>query len=172
MKKGLIILASANSQGDTRQLVDYFNEKVDYPIIDLKTKNIGHFDYEFKNKEDDFHALIEEIVEKHELIIFATPVYWYSMSGLLKVFFDRLSDCLMIRKELGRHLRGKQMAVLTCGFDEELKPGFHMPFKETAKYLSIEYAADVHGWVEKKVITETIKDRLDSFVEKVENLGS
>ena len=138
----------------------------------MKSKNIGHFDYEFKNKEDDFHALIEEIVANYELIIFATPVFWYSMSGLLKVFFDRLSDCLMIRKDLGRQLKGKEMAVLTCGFDKKLKPGFHMPFKETAKYLSINYVADVHGWVNKKAIPEIVKKRLDSFVEEFEGPDS
>jgi multimeric flavodoxin WrbA len=47
-----------------------------------------------------------------------TPVYWYTMSGIMKVFFDRFSDLLRIEKDLGRKLRGKSMAVISCGADE------------------------------------------------------
>jgi len=93
MKKGIIILASSKSQGETRQLADYLSKKLNHPVIDLNQKTIGHFDYEFKNSDDDFLPIIREIVENYELILFATPVYWYTMSGLLKVFFDRFSDC-------------------------------------------------------------------------------
>ncbi|MCP4458779.1 MAG: NAD(P)H-dependent oxidoreductase [Cytophagales bacterium] len=38
----------------------------------------------------------------------ATPVYWYSMSGIMKVFLDRIYDVLTIEKELGRKLHGKK----------------------------------------------------------------
>ena len=36
-------------------------------------------------------------------IIFVTPVYWYAMSGRMKVFFDRWTDLLKIDKDTGRH---------------------------------------------------------------------
>jgi len=166
MKKGVIILASSNSEGETSSLANYIAKKLEYTIIDLNQKKIGHFDYEFKNSGDDFLPIIRDIVDQEiELILFATPVYWYTMSGLLKVFFDRFSDCLKTEKELGRQLRGKSMAVLSCGYDKKLKPGFHMPFIETANYLGMEYAGDVHGWVrEEGQISKEIKDRLDAFV--------
>jgi len=168
MKKGIIILASSKSQGETRQLADYLSKKLNHPVIDLNQKTIGHFDYEFKNSDDDFLPIIREIVENYELILFATPVYWYTMSGLLKVFFDRFSDCLKKEKELGRKLRGRQMAVLSCGYDKELKPGFYIPFRETANYLGMQYVADVHGWVrEKGEISEEVKVCLDDFVEEL-----
>ena len=99
MKKGIILLGSSNSQGNTRKIVDFVSAQTGFPIIDLKTKNILEFDYEFKNRHDDFHPLIKEIVNNYELIIFATPVYWYTMSGILKTFFDRISDCLKIEKK-------------------------------------------------------------------------
>ena len=35
------------------------------------------------------------IIEKYDTLIFATPVYWYSMSGIMKVFFDRKNDNLL-----------------------------------------------------------------------------
>ena len=56
---------------------------------------------------------METIIQKYDTIIFATPVYWYSMSGTLKTFFDRLSDLLHYKKELGRQMRGKKMAMIS-----------------------------------------------------------
>lgn len=168
MKKGVIILGSSNSNGETRKIVSYVENKTGYPIIDLKTKNIAYFDYEFRNRDDDFLPLIKEVVDTYELILFATPVYWYSMSGILKTFFDRISDCLKIEKETGRKLRGKEMAVISCGSDRELKTGFHMPFVETAKYLGMKYTSDVHGWLENGEIPVVVKNKLDNFIESIE----
>jgi multimeric flavodoxin WrbA len=168
MKKGIIILGSSNSNGDTKKIVSFVNEKTDYPIVDLKTKNITEFDYEFKNRNDDFHKLITEIVNTYEIIIFATPVYWYTMSGIMKTFFDRISDCLKIQKETGRKLRDMEMAVISCGSDKKLKTGFHMPFIETAKYLGMKYKSDVHCWVDNGVIPISVKDKLDIFIKSIQ----
>ena len=68
------------------------------------------------------------------------------MSGLLKVFFDRLSDLLIKHKELGRQLRGKNMAMLSNSPYNDLKDGFTMPFIESAKYLGMNYIGDTHVW--------------------------
>ncbi|MEX0274690.1 MAG: flavodoxin family protein, partial [Flavobacteriaceae bacterium] len=154
MKRGIIILGSSNSNGNTKKVTSYISGLTDYPIVDLRQKNISEFDYEFKNRNDDFHPLIKEIVENYDILIFATPVYWYTMSGTLKTFLDRISDCLKIEKETGRKLRGMEMAVVSCGSDKTLKQGFHMPFMESAKYLGMNYISDVHCWVENQVIPE------------------
>ncbi|HDZ05682.1 hypothetical protein LCGC14_0066110 [marine sediment metagenome] len=167
MKKGIIILGSSNSYGETRKIVSFVSEKTSYQVIDLKTKNIAEFDYEFKNRNDDFHPLIKEIVNTYDVIIFATPVYWYSMSGIMKTFFDRISDCLDIEKETGRKLRGLEMAIISCGTDRKLKNGFHIPFIETAKYLGMNYKTDVHGWIENGVIPISVKDKLDTFIKSI-----
>jgi len=123
MRKGIILLGSSNSKGETFKVSNYLCKHTNYPIVDLKTKNIEHFDYEFNNRDDDFLPLIKEIVNNYEIIVFATPVYWYTMSGTMKIFFDRISDCLKIEKETGRKLRGMEMAVLSCGSDKVLKNG-------------------------------------------------
>lgn len=168
MKKGIIIFGSSNSNGETWKIVSYVSEKTHYPIIDLKTQNISEFDYEFKNMEDDFHPLIREIVNNYEIIVFATPVYWYSMSGIMKTFFDRISDCLKIQKETGRKLRGMEMAIISCGSDKTLKNGFHMPFIETAKYLGMNYTSDVHCWIENETIPISVKNELNTFIKSIQ----
>jgi multimeric flavodoxin WrbA len=169
MIKGVILLGSSNSFGETRKIVDYVREISTFPIIDLKTKNIGEFDYEFNNSDDDFHPLMRELVDNYDLIIFATPVYWYSMSGIMKTFFDRISDCLKTEKETGRKLRGKQMAVISSASDRELKNGFHMPFIESANYLGMTYSGGVHGWIENGEIPLAVKSKLDAFVEQLKS---
>jgi multimeric flavodoxin WrbA len=164
MKKGVILLGSSNSKGETFSVSKYISDLTSYPIIDLKNKNIGPFDYEFKNSNDDFFPLINELINNYEIIIFATPVYWYTMSGTMKIFFDRISDCLKKEKETGRKLRGMKMGVLSCGSDNELKNGFHMPFVESANYLDMKYVGDVHCWLEEKIIPEVVKQNLDKFI--------
>ncbi|WP_312554577.1 hypothetical protein [Empedobacter brevis] len=53
------------------------------------------------------------------------------------MFFDRISDYLKIYKKTGRKLRGKEVAVISSGYDEELKLCFYMPFIETSKHLGM-----------------------------------
>lgn len=165
MKKTVIILGSSRSFGHTRQLCEQITELCNASLIDLVEQDIGHFEYDFKNESDDFVALMKRIVSDYDNIIFATPVYWYSMSGRLKVFFDRLSDLLMIHKDLGRMLRGKNMAVLSCGSGGELNDGFYMPFKETAKYLGMHYLGDMHGWIHNQNMSDEVEQRTIKFAE-------
>lgn len=166
-KKGVIIQGSSRSNGNTNKIVSFVKEKTEFDIIDLKSKNISRFDYNFKNLDDDFIPLMKEIVDKYDTIIFATPVYWYSMSGIMKTFFDRITDCLKVEKEIGRKLRGKTMGMISCGSDSELKEGFKMPFVESANYLGMHYLGDIHTWMENEMISEPLKKELNTFIEKI-----
>ncbi len=161
----VIIQACATTKGNTFKVVNYLNINNNFDIIDISSKEIGHFDYNFKNSEDDFLPLMEEIINTYDTIIFATPVYWYAMSGILKVFFDRMSDLLHHRKELGRKLRGKNMAMISNSGDNDRKAGFEMPFKESASYLGMDYLGDVHVWFTKngQTIDENAKIEIDMF---------
>ena len=165
--KGIIILGSSNSYGNTYEIVEHLNKSLQFKIVDLKTKNIGEFDYEFKNREDDFLPLMRDIVQNYDLILFATPVYWYSMSGIMKTFFDRISDCLKIEKETGRKLRGMKMAALSCGSDGHINEAYYMPFIESANYLGMHYSGHVHTWKNGDAISEEVKNRLDDFAKKL-----
>jgi len=161
--KTVILQASSRSKGDTHLIINHLNINNQFDIIDLKTKTIGHFDYNFKNENDDFIDIMRYIIKNYNTIIFATPVYWYNMSGLLKVFFDRLSDLLKTHKELGRKLRGKNMAMLSCSNSNDLKVGFTMPFIESANYLGMQYLGDIHTWVENNKIPNEVKKNINKF---------
>ena len=160
----VIIIASSRSFGNTRKVVDAFSElKKDVDIIDLNDFEIGYYDYDFKNASDDFIKVILKVLD-YQTVIFATPIYWYTMSAQLKTFFDRISDLLHgENKVLGRQLRGKSMAVISCGSDEEIFEGFDMPFRESANYLGMNYKKHIHTWVKNKIICNQVKNNLKLF---------
>tara|TARA_B110000881_G_C18405476_1_gene428159 strand:- start:208 stop:669 length:462 start_codon:yes stop_codon:yes gene_type:complete len=136
--KVAVILGTSKSDGNTRQFVDSFVEKSGARIFDLALHNISFFDYAHTNKTDDFLPLMHELVS-YDHIVFATPVYWYSMSAQLKIFFDRFSDLLTIEKDLGRKLKGKSISVLATGYDLVCPECFIQPFEMTANYLELSF---------------------------------
>ena len=165
--KTLIIQGSSRSQGDTNLVVEHLVANSDFDRIALMDYEIGHFDYEYKNAKDDFIPLFERIVENYTTLVFATPVYWYSMSGLMKVFFDRISDLLLYRKDIGRQLRGKNMAMISISNANDLKDGFGMPFEASADYLGMQYLGDTHIWVEQGQINTEALVLLNDFRKKI-----
>jgi multimeric flavodoxin WrbA len=166
----LIIQGSARKNGNTNKIVNYIQEKLDCDFIDLKNYVISNYDYDSRNKNDDFLPLMREVVE-YDLIIFATPVYWYSMSGIMKTFFDRITDCLKIEKETGRKLRGKSMAMVSCGSDKEavlaISEAFEMPFRESASYLGMSYTGSIFTWMDGDEISREVIRNLDGFTDKI-----
>lgn len=143
MKK-VIILGSSRKNGDTKKIVSEILSLSNWDLIELTDYNISHFDYDHLNRNDDFIDLMKKITENYSVLIFATPVYWYSMSGRMKVFFDRLTDLLRIEKEIGRKLRNKSMAVISCSNGNNLDEDFWLPFKNSANYLGMNYITDLH----------------------------
>ncbi|AFM04805.1 multimeric flavodoxin WrbA [Bernardetia litoralis DSM 6794] len=166
----LILQGSARKNGNTNKIVNYIQEKIDCDFTDLKDYIISNYDYNSRNREDDFLPLIREVVE-YDLIIFATPIYWYSMSGIMKTFFDRITDCLKIEKETGRKLRGKSMAMVSCGSDKDsvlaISAAFEMPFRESAFYLGMEYKGSAYTWLDTNDISEEVTQNLDTFIDKI-----
>ncbi|WP_034045692.1 flavodoxin family protein [Wocania ichthyoenteri] len=165
MNKSVIIQGSARPKGDTNTIVNYMALKGGFDVIDLYSKNIGHYDYEYKNTNDDFIEIMTSIIKNYDTIIFATPVYWYTMSGHIKVFFDRISDLIRIHKALGRKLRGKNIAMISTSNSNDLVRGFNMPFVESANYLGMNYLGDIHTWVENNYIPNEVKNIINDFIE-------
>ena len=87
MKNKVIIQASANSFGNTHKIINYLNKDLSFDVIDLKTKKIGPFEYDFSNVNDDFLPLMEEVIKKYDTIIFAFFIYY-----LLQLFLKVISS--------------------------------------------------------------------------------
>jgi len=66
------------------------------------------------NIKDDMQEILELLV-KSDGIVFATPVYWFNMSGLMKNFMDRLTS-LATR---GYKLEGKVGVFIAASKEDE-----------------------------------------------------
>ena len=163
--KRIIIQGSSRNNGNTSMIVQILRDQLDCDLVNLCDYKIGQYDYEHQNRDDDFLTLMRKIVT-YDVIIFATPVYWYAMSGTLKTFFDRITDCLKIDKETGRKLRGKNMAAISCGSEPVETEGFFLPFKESASYLGMQYLGHMHTWIEKD-ISDLVLKIIQDFSEKI-----
>jgi multimeric flavodoxin WrbA len=162
--KKLIINGSARKNGHSGIISKFISNDLNAEVIHLVDYKIGQFDYEFKNQDDDFLPLMNRIIGNYDSIIFITPVYWYTMSGHLKVFFDRMSDLLKIKKELGRKLRGKSMSVISNSGADDLVNGFFEPFKSSANYLGMQYLGDCHILIDKFELGLEAQERLKTFI--------
>ncbi|MBX9704247.1 MAG: NAD(P)H-dependent oxidoreductase, partial [Silvanigrellaceae bacterium] len=107
-------------------------------IIDLNSSIVGPYSY-FEKQEDDFYKIIGKALEA-DLIVLVTPVYWYTMSGVMKDFIDRFSNLLSGKhKALGESLYGKKVELLSTGYDLKLPFGFEVPFIGLAIYFGMDY---------------------------------
>lgn len=146
--KSVILLGSSRKHGHSHQIAEELSRYLKADSLDLLDFNIGHYDYTFRNQEDDFISLLRDITDRYQRIIFITPVYWYTMSGLMKVFFDRITDGLKIAPELGEAMKGMHMAAIAVGSDPDPIEGFFVPFRLTAPYMEMKYDGDTFVWME------------------------
>ena len=160
----IIIQASSRPDGNTAKAVNHLKSIYKCDSIDLLDYQFSGYDYQNRNQDDDFLPLVKRLADDYDTWIMATPVYWYSMSGLLKNFVDRLTDCVSIAKPIGRSLAGKSLGLLSSSSEEELLSSFADPFRLTAEYLSMEYIGHAHTWNLNEDLAPQAKENIISFV--------
>jgi len=162
--KGMIILGSARSKGNSYQIAQQLHTTTQFPLFNLNEYHIAPFNYEkLYPKDDDFQVIAQEMLKK-DYIILITPIYWYTVSTAMKIFMDRLTDLITIHKKQGRQLKGKCLFSISCGPDDDMPPFFHEPFRLTAEYLDMQYGGYVHTWVEEnEPVRDEILQRLQHF---------
>lgn len=100
---------------------------------------------------DDYERLLLEHVLPADAIVYATPLHWYGMTGLLKSFFDRLfcytSAGSPHAERVNAELVGKRAAVvIAC--EESYRGatmGLEAQFQELTRYLHQELVGVVVG---------------------------
>jgi len=114
-------------------------------VTDLGTLSFSPYDYQHRNRGDDFEPLMMRVLE-HDAIIFASPVYWYAVSPPMKAFLDRISDFLDLDDLLDhdRRLRGKTGYVLCTSIYEEPPKPFVGSFTDTFDYLGMQFGGIAH----------------------------
>lgn len=113
------------------------------PIIDMRHSEEG-----FQDREDDYNSIIDRVL-KHEILIFSTPIYWYSMSGTMKNFVDRWSQTLKDSNypNFKSTMASKKAYVIAVGGDDPYIKGLPLmqQFKHIFDFMGMEFGGYVIG---------------------------
>ncbi len=124
MKNVLIINSTYRKGGNSQVLAEQFkkgaqeagNTVTEINLRDINLKFcIGCLSCQKTGKcvlDDSVNGLLP-IVQNADVLVFATPVYYYSVSGQLKTFLDRLNPLY------GRDNKFKEVYLLTTAADTE-----------------------------------------------------
>ncbi|WP_422358553.1 flavodoxin family protein [Reichenbachiella sp.] len=164
----LSLIGSSHQNGNTTFVTKLFADISGSEVIDLGQRDISYYDYDHKNREDDFLPLIRNFIDHYDTLVIVTPIYWYTMSAEVKTFLDRISDLLTIEKETGRKLRGKSMALISQTEGDYCREWFAEPIKLTAEYLGMEFKGHVHVSIEDGKVESEFANRLRELFEKLQ----
>ena len=101
---------------------------------------------------DNFERLLKDKFLKADAVVFATPLYWYGISGQLKTFFDRIfcyiAASYPAATEVIDGLCGKRIALMLSS--EETYVGAPLgvlhEIQEYARYTHSSFVGVVHGF--------------------------
>lgn len=166
VKTTLVLFSSARRDGNTGRLMDRIAGELSVAITDLAEKRITAYTYEHSHRNDDFEPLMSYLLG-FEQLIFASPVYWYSVAPPMKAFLDRISDYLELPEllEQGRRLRGKKAFILCTSITDPPDAGFINAFQQTFDYLGMRYGGYVHANCADGYIAEKYEDDVQTFLD-------
>lgn len=90
--------------------------------------------------DDDFNTIAPAILEA-DVVVFTTPVYWYSFPAQIKAVIDRLYSFCVAGKDIG----GKECALITCCEEDDMSvmDGVRIPYERTAALLKWKSVGEV-----------------------------
>lgn len=112
---------------------------------------------------DSFNELSEQI-EAADIIVFATPLYWYTFSVQIKSAIDKLYS--FTKPNCTKKINNKESVLLSCGKDSDdiCFDGLISTFKSTNVFL---------GWTVRNILTVNDIDNVDKnkILENAQALG-
>jgi multimeric flavodoxin WrbA len=121
--KLLVINGSSRANGNSEYLSDVLLKDISHSTLFLRNYDIKpivdqrHDEKGFDSVDDDYEKVIKQVLE-YDILLFATPLYWYGMSGRMKNFVDRWSQSLRDKQmDFKGEMAKKQAFVLIVGGD-------------------------------------------------------
>lgn len=104
----------------------------DYVINPIEDKR--HTEEGFHEIKDNYNEIIEKVMN-YDILIFATPIYWYSMTGTMKNFIDRWSHTSRDSKypHFKNKMKRKKAYVVAVGGDDPSIKG--LPLIQQFQYI-------------------------------------
>lgn len=153
-----VIYGSSRENGNTEELTEIALHGLNVEKIKLRDYVVQpihdqrHAENGFTTVSDDYDSLVERMM-KHDTLIFATPIYWYSMSGLMKNFIDRWSQTMRDSKfpDFKEQLGKKKAFVIAVGGDTPHIKGLPLiqQFNYTFQFMGISFEGYVLGTARK-----------------------
>jgi multimeric flavodoxin WrbA len=141
----IALFGSARRHGNTGAFMDHIAGELGIEVVDLGALRIAPYDYGHGNRDDDFEPLMHRVLACDH-IVFASPVYWYTVSSPMKVFLDRITDFLDLPELMdeGRRLRGKTGYVVCTSIYDAAPGPFVDAFRDTFEYLGMRFGGVAH----------------------------
>lgn len=152
-KKIVVITGSPRKNGNSFAMTDTFIK-----VAEEKGHTVTRFDAAMKNVggchacetcfktgkacsfDDDFNTIAPAILEA-DVIVYSTPIYWYSIPAQIKGVMDRIySFCVA-----GKDVAGKECALITCCEEDDLSvtDGVRIPVERSAALLKWKMVGEV-----------------------------
>jgi multimeric flavodoxin WrbA len=158
-KNILVISGSPKKEGNTSLLIEWLAEGarsvgavVDVVrAADLKHEVVGCLSCRVCQKTAEYRCVIKDEVSacvarfaKADVIVMASPLYFYGASSQLKSVMDRMFSLYKWNNEantMTTPLKGKTFVFLGSGYEDVGFDVFEKPFQLTAEYTGMNYAS-------------------------------
>lgn len=144
MEKILFMNSSPNRDGNTYRIGEDLLKDKEHDVLQMADYKIYQYGQVFD--DDEMKEVLKEI-DKYDILVIGSPVYWYTVGGMLKTFIDRL---YMLPE--AEALRGKKLYLFAQG---------SLPNEDTVK--SIEFLSNklsyLMGMELKGVVTDSSDGR-------------
>ena len=156
-KKILIISGSPKKDGNTEILINWFIEGArskgaETSVIRaaaLKIKSNGCASCRACQKKKEYGCVVKDEISsailemaKADVIVMATPLYFFAMSAQLKAIVDRMFSLYKWNNEantMETALKGKTLALIASAYEDVGLKELEQPFRLTADYSGMDF---------------------------------
>ncbi|MCX5634119.1 MAG: flavodoxin family protein [Phycisphaerae bacterium] len=185
-QKILILNGSPKKDGNTAAMVNWFSQGAhskgaDVEIVRtafLKYKTLGCTSCRKCQTIDKYECCIEDgakpVLAKMadvDVIVIATPLYFFSASAQLKIIFDRMFSLYKWDNDAGTMqtpLKGKTLVLLASAFENIGLDALEKPFALTAEYTGMKFESIL---VANAGVSGDISKKCPDVREKIVSLG-
>ncbi|MCX5782341.1 MAG: flavodoxin family protein [Elusimicrobia bacterium] len=157
--KILILNGSPKINGNTAKLIDWFVEGLKTKGAEVEIINTAFLKYkasgclscrkcqkykEYECSIDDDAKPVLKKMAKADIIVMATPLYFYGPSAQLKHIFDRMFSLYKWDNEadtMETPLKGKTLVLIASAYEDVGLDALEKPFKLTADYTPMKFAS-------------------------------
>jgi multimeric flavodoxin WrbA len=176
----VILFGSPRKEGNTVQLVSILSQTLKEKGHNVRTIYLNDLNIrpcqaclaclpEGLCKINDDMKDIRKYIMESELIVCATPIYWFSPSSQLKLVIDR--SLAFLDENYDSRIKGKKaVTIMTCA-DEDIetcRPAIDM-FKKTFSLLGLDYAGSIEatGCEQKGIVKDEYKEKTRRLAESL-----